>query len=79
MTDEMRAKDRIALYQYLDAERLASERRNSVFSESRITPRDAAHAAWEKYREEDDAAFEAFVEKVIANHDPKTKDASKDA
>jgi len=70
MTDEQHTKDRIALRVYLDAERLAAERRNAVFSESRVTPRGVAHEAWEKYRAEDDAAFDAFVSAVLANHKP---------
>ena len=70
MTDEQRTKDRTALYAYMGAERLAAERRNAVFSESGITPRDVAHEAWEKYRAEDDAAFDAFVSAVLANHKP---------
>lgn len=73
MTDEQRTKDRTAFYAYVGAERLAAERRNAVFSESSITPRNVAHEAWARYTAEDTAAFDAFVAAVLGNHAPEPR------
>jgi hypothetical protein len=70
MTDEQRTKDRTALYAYLDAEQRSRDRRNAKFPACGDTPRDVAHEAWAMYTAEHDAAFDAFIAAVLANHAP---------
>ena len=68
MTDEQRAKDRIAMGDYVVAEINSARRRNDASWASTVSADADADGRWSRYRAEETAAFDRFVAEVLANH-----------